>query len=938
MLSGRFLTCSATILISFLLTGGAAAQCTWYVDDDAIDDPGPGDVSISDPLEDGSATHPFDAIQEAIDVAVAGDEIIVADGVYAGEGNKGLNYGGKDLVVRSLNGAAACTIDCEYELRAFSFTSGETANAVVDGFTIIHGDRSASTGDGAGIACYNYSNPTIRNCVVRSCNAGRYGGGVFAYLSAPTLINCLLVSNAANSGGGAAARSSEIRLVNCTIAENVADDSGGGVLILKSSDATIENSIIADNTAPNGTDLSLGGVDYASVLTISYSAVPGGEAAVQITGDSTLNWGSGMVGNDPEFADPSAEDFHLATGSPCVDAGTNTPTSSLLPFADLAGNWRVVDGDGDIEPWSGSAATVDMGPYELREGEAPLLCVSPLTLVFTGRSEGDDPNCQILSIANCGADVMSWEITEDCDWLAVDSAAGESAGEINEILVRANPDGLAAGSYACTLTVVAPDTPNSPWPVDVYLRVGGTLHVPGDYGTIQAAIDAAQDGDEVLVADGTYTGTGNHSISMQGKDIVLRSENGPAYCVIDCDEANRAFHLYSSEPLSARIEGFTITNGFADYGGGVYVQPGSSITLRNCVLSSCWSFMGGGAIRCLNGRMRLQHCTFTNNGALLDATAIYSRECDLTLSNCLLYENQSVESYEASVVYVPESSATLSNCTIVDNGTVGLWASANATVSATNSVFAFNTTPQDRQVWVRYASTFSTSYGDVLGGSDAVYVDTTSTLNWGVGMINEDPLFIESMNDDYRLSPFSPCVDAGTNNPPTGLPPLDLAGAARIIDGDGDIEPWSGQAATVDMGAYEFGATIAGDFDGDDDLDTDDFAVFLAAYGSCVGDTEYLGLADLDDDGCVTALDYQSWLGLYREFVDDPFAPPPSGLPGDCDRDGVVNLADLQILLAGYGTVAGETGFNAAADFDDDGDIDLVDLQTLLAAYGTGVS
>ena len=67
----RISTCTLSILVGVAIfaTPAVQAQTTWYVDDDAPNDPGPGDPAISDPLEDGSAEHPFDGIQEGIDAA-----------------------------------------------------------------------------------------------------------------------------------------------------------------------------------------------------------------------------------------------------------------------------------------------------------------------------------------------------------------------------------------------------------------------------------------------------------------------------------------------------------------------------------------------------------------------------------------------------------------------------------------------------------------------------------------------------------------------------------------------------------------------------------------------------------------------------------------------------------------------------------------------------
>jgi predicted outer membrane repeat protein len=139
----------------------------------------------------------------------------------------------------------------------------------------------------------------------------------------------------------------------------------------------------------------------------------------------------------------------------------------------------------------------------------------------------------------------------------------------------------------------------------------------GDATTIQMGIDAALDGDVVLVAPGTYSGAGNVNLILSGKDITVTAENGAAQTVIDCAHSARGFFIWNS---SSTVEGFTIRNGSAVTGGAVYSENGSP-TVRYCVFSGNSATSAGGALYLKQGTPEFYNNTFDGCGAPSGGTA-----------------------------------------------------------------------------------------------------------------------------------------------------------------------------------------------------------------------------------------------------------------------------------------------------------------------------
>jgi len=153
-------------------------------------------------------------IQAGIVAAVAGDTVLVADGIHTGDGNRDIDFQGKAITVMSENGAEFCVIDCEgseiENHRGFYFNNGEDNLSIVQGFTIENGFHNT---DGGGIYCYTCS-PSIMNCTISNNSVLDDGGGIYCYKASPTIINCAIVGNTCDSVGGGAYFYESLSVIN----------------------------------------------------------------------------------------------------------------------------------------------------------------------------------------------------------------------------------------------------------------------------------------------------------------------------------------------------------------------------------------------------------------------------------------------------------------------------------------------------------------------------------------------------------------------------------------------------------------------------------------------------------------------------------------------------------------------------------------------------
>jgi len=233
---------------------------------------------------------------------------------------------------------------------------------------------------------------------------------------------------------------------------------------------------------------------------------------------------------------------------------------------------------------------------------------------------------------------------------------------------------------------------------------------PADFNNIQAAIDDANSGDTIIVADGGYAGDGNRDIDFKGKAITVKSKNGPDACIIDCNgtesEPHRGFRFHSGEEANSIVSGLTITGGYGpeeeylyyehpvkrSFGGAIYCV-GSSPTIINCKITRNTAKVDGGGVYLQGaGAPRLIDCTITDNQAGNIGGGMAAARCSGWTHNCVFSKNSA--SQGGAVGFWSAAAPMLSFCRISENSANGYGGGIigrNSGVTITNCVITKNT-------------------------------------------------------------------------------------------------------------------------------------------------------------------------------------------------------------------------------------------------------
>ncbi|MGC9942190.1 MAG: choice-of-anchor Q domain-containing protein [Verrucomicrobiota bacterium] len=566
-------------------------------------------------------------IQDAINVAEAGDMVLVTNGVYQygsfPELGSNRVYIAKSLTVQSVNGPAVTlilgdqlpgTINGTNAVRCVYMSAG-----VLSGFTLTNGATPNIDGFGGGVYCSSYE-CVVSNCLITGNSAYLDGGGV----NSGEVINCILSGNEVGdfqSDGGGGAHGS--LLINCLLTRNYSASTAGAAEQCTLINCTVVSNSAAGNVGAVETSTLKNTIVYYNYSHYTNADVASGDECSNCCASFLNDVGIGIFTNAPLFVNPAAGNYHLLPWSPCINAGNNSFITNInvgnnpliTDRTDLDGKPRIVGG------------IVDIGAYEFQSSPhfvslAGTNPVAPFTNWLTAATNIQDA----IDAANTGDLIVVSNGTYQSGATLVDEYTLPNRIVIDKAVTVQSVNGATATIIAGSRAVQQSDSTSIRC---AYLANGSVLSgFTLTNGATQSSGDTSN--------DESGGGVWCESASAMVTNCVLMGNSAFAYggaayqgtfdnCLIISNSANTGGGLYGCVANHSLFSSNVAIDGS---GGGAY-----SNFLNNCILLYNRAIsMGGGAYR-----STLINCTVVSN----TASAIGGGVAGGSATNCVVFDNSS---------------------------------------------------------------------------------------------------------------------------------------------------------------------------------------------------------------------------------------------------------------------------------------------------------
>jgi len=689
-----------------------------------------------------------------------------------------------DTILGGWNGIQFIDTPSDNDTSKIIFCSFQYAKAVGSG---------PENNSGGAILISNYDKVLISDCLISNNSAGGLnspsGGGLCLRSANIILKNNIISYNHAHDGGGIQIWESDPVFINNQIIFNTADEGGGGIWIGGISNSEFNGDIISDNIAgSNG-----GGINSWQTTNTILNSVT--------FKNNSANWGGGFGAINCEVRMDSCTFNDNTSSTLCGGFGSDYGTININNTS-FEGDTASVFG-GAIGVYFSELILKNSG---LNNNSAGILgggihsdssIIEISNTAFENDTSGDSGGAIFIWLCNL--------LIDNCDFN--NNSAVYNGGAI---------------SSDSSTTIIK----NSDFSQNFATWGGGIIN---NRGKIQM--------DSCLFSENSSEHGGALSMNSSNADInnisfIQNSSNfgggiSSSNCNIKIDSClfyknsvgNQAGGIEYTADTSGLISMYQLeinntifkeNSSLSRFGAMTVGQYYSNNPLVNVLIDKS-EFLDNNAVRI--GALRIENIynfKLSNSRFIGNTVPQNTAACTFTSSstgnvyNCLFANNFAGRGTSGGAGISNGAEVNFMNCTFVNNrsgGGGGIHVRRGGAAVLTNSILWGNHPDQisllavdDTSAAVLYAN-----YSDIQFGIDSIKKDDTiSTVNWGTGNIDSDPLFVDTLNGDYHLKDLSPCIAGGIDS-------IEISGLwyySPLTDIERNVRP-NPEGSNPDLGAYE---------------------------------------------------------------------------------------------------------------------------------------